>query len=57
MGRKVNDYWRVPGFEGVEVQPTIDELKHLGASLANFGSLAMFHIVGVTPEVRTVKEA
>ena len=27
------------------------------ASLASYGSLAMFHLVGVTPEARTVEEA
>jgi predicted aconitase len=58
VGRKVDDYWRVPVFEGCEErQPAIDDLKHLGASLASYGSLAMFHLVGVTPEARTAEEA
>ena len=42
---------------GLEVQPTVDQLKQLGASLASYGSLAMFHLVGVTPEARTLDEA
>ncbi len=27
-----------------------DELKHFGAAMASFGSIALFHLVGVTPE-------
>jgi predicted aconitase len=57
IGRQVNDYWQVPVITGLEVQPTVDQLKQLGASLASYGSLAMFHLVGVTPEARTVDEA
>ncbi|MCZ6632049.1 MAG: aconitase X catalytic domain-containing protein [bacterium] len=57
IGRKLDDYWKVPVFEGVEGSPTIDDLKHLGASLASYGSLGMFHMVGVTPEARSSEEA
>jgi predicted aconitase len=57
VGRHVGDYWQVPVIAGLEVQPTVDQLKQLGASLASYGSLAMFHLVGVTPEARTVEEA
>ena len=57
VGRRVDDYWRVPVFEGVKEQPSIDDLKHLGAALASYGSLALFHMVGVTPEARTPEEA
>jgi predicted aconitase len=57
IGRQVSDYWQVPVITGVEVEPTIDQLKQLGACLASYGSLAMFHLVGVTPEARTVAEA
>jgi predicted aconitase len=57
IGRQVGDYWQVPVIAGLEVQPTVDQLKQLGASLASYGSLAMFHLVGVTPEARTLAEA
>jgi predicted aconitase len=57
IGRQVNDYWQVPVISGLKVQPTVDQLKQLGASLASYGSLAMFHLVGVTPEARTADEA
>jgi len=57
IGRHVSDYWQVPVVQGLEVEPTVDQLKQLGACLASYGSLAMFHLVGVTPEARTVEEA
>lgn len=50
VGLQLHDYWAVPLIEGIETEPSADELKHLGASLASYGSLAMFHIPGVTPE-------
>jgi predicted aconitase len=53
----VSDYWQVPVLVGLEVEPTVDQLKQLGACLASYGSLAMFHLVGVTPEARAVEEA
>ena len=37
--------------------PTADELKHLGAALASYGSMGMFHMVGVTPEAPTLAAA
>ncbi|CAA9294033.1 MAG: hypothetical protein AVDCRST_MAG77-5013 [uncultured Chloroflexi bacterium] len=62
-GRLVNDYWQVPVFvfdnpahpEGP--QPHADHLKQFGAALASYGSLAMYHVVGLTPEARTLGEA
>jgi hypothetical protein len=56
-GRQLTNYWLVPVFTGLEVEPSSDALKQLGATLASYGSLAMFHIVGVTPEARTLAEA
>jgi predicted aconitase len=59
VGRIVNDYWQVPVFAGLDAAqpPTADQLKQFGAALASYGSLAMYHIVGMTPEARTVDEA
>jgi hypothetical protein len=57
IGRQVNDYWQVPVISGIEGQPDVDSLKHLGAALASYGSLAMFHMVGVTPEAQTQEQA
>lgn len=58
VGRRFNDYWQVPVIDGAQGLPvTADRLKHLGASLASHGSLAMFHLVGVTPEAPTREAA
>lgn len=57
VGRHLNDYWQVPVFTGIEEPVSGDELKHLGAALASYGSLAMFHIVGVTPEAPDLETA
>jgi predicted aconitase len=50
IGRLAGDYWRVPVIAGFDRVPGSDELKHFGAAMASFGSVAMFHIEGVTPE-------
>jgi predicted aconitase len=50
IGRMSGSYWSVPVLEGVEAAPGSDALKHFGAAMASFGSIALFHIVGVTPE-------
>lgn len=57
VGRQVNDYWQVPVLAGLRTRPSPDALKHLGAALASYGSLAMFHLVGVTPEAPTLTAA
>jgi predicted aconitase len=57
VGRRVSDYWQVPVLVGVEPRPTVDQLKQVAACLASYGSLAMFHLVGETPEARTMEEA
>jgi predicted aconitase len=50
IGRKSGNYWSVPVIEGIEDRPGSDSLKHFGAAMASFGSSALFHILGVTPE-------
>lgn len=57
VGRQLGDYWQVPVFAGVKDATDSDRLKHLGASLASYGSLAMFHMIGVTPEARSEDDA
>jgi predicted aconitase len=57
VGEAHQDYFSVPVFVGVEGAPEADDLKHLGASLASYGSMGMFHVVGVTPEARTLEDA
>ncbi len=46
----------VPVIEGVSTQNQ-EHLLAFGAALATTGSVTMFHIVGVTPESRTLNEA
>jgi predicted aconitase len=50
VGRLAGDYAQVPALLGVERTPGPDEMKHFGAALASFGSVALFHIAGITPE-------
>jgi predicted aconitase len=50
IGRLAGNYWTVPVVEGLEAAPTSDQLKHFGAAMASFGSSALFHLVGITPE-------
>ena len=50
VGESHQDYFAVPVFHGYGRIPTADELKQLGAALASYGSMGMFHFVGVTPE-------
>lgn len=57
IGERCRGYWSVPAIEFDGPVPTTDEMKHFGASLASFGSMAMYHIVGVTPEAQTFEVA
>ncbi len=50
VGRLAGDYWQVPALVGIDRVPSSDEMKHFGAALASFGSVALFHLVGITPE-------
>ncbi len=56
IGRIAGDYWAVPAIEGIEQPPRSDELKHFGAAMASFGSVALFHIIGLTPEASRLSE-
>ena len=56
IGKLAGDYWGVPVVEGLKRPPTSDELKHFGAAMASFGSVALFHLVGITPEASTLKD-
>jgi len=52
IGRIAGDYWQVPALAGIDRIPTSDEMKHFGAALASYGSVALFHIIGITPEAQ-----
>jgi len=55
IGARTGSYWDVPVIEGIESQPGSDEMKHMGAAMASFGSVPLFHVVGVTPEAPTLE--
>ena len=48
---------RIPVIEGMGTFPNDDQLKALGAAAASSGAVALFHMVGVTPEAPTIKAA
>jgi predicted aconitase len=57
IGRSAGNYWAVPYVEGIGRVPGSDELKHFGAAMASFGSVALFHLAGITPEADEVSDA
>jgi len=48
---------RIPVIDGVLVSPPEDQLKAMSAAVASSGRVALFHIVGVTPEAPTREAA
>ena len=56
VGRLAGDYWRVPLLTGIDRVPNSDELKHFGAALASYGSVALFHMEGITPEAQRARD-
>jgi predicted aconitase len=50
VGRACSSYWEVPLIDGVDAPPGSDALKHFGAALASYGSVALFHLPGITAD-------
>ena len=51
IGRGQESYWQVPIVEVAGGHtPNSDGLKHFGAAMASWGSTAMYHVCGLTPE-------
>ncbi len=48
---------KIPVIEGMEMTPSEDQLKALGAGAASSGGVALFHMIGVTPEAATWEAA
>lgn len=48
---------KIPVIQGFDYLPNEDQLKALGAAGASSGGVAMFHIIGVTPEAQTFESA
>ncbi|NNE69399.1 MAG: DUF521 domain-containing protein [Rhodothermales bacterium] len=55
LGRNASD--GIPVVAGMEVSPTEDQLKAVCAGGASAGAIALFHLVGITPEAPTVADA
>lgn len=47
----------IPIFRGIEKRPSTESHINLGTQLNVSGSYAMYHILGITPEARTLDEA
>jgi predicted aconitase len=56
VGRLTGDYWQVPVLVGIDRVPGSDEMKHFGAALASYGSVALFHMAGITPEAQRLED-
>lgn len=55
IGKLVDD--EIAVVEGLDATPTEDQLKSLAAATATSGSIALFHLVGITPEAPTTSRA
>jgi predicted aconitase len=56
VGEACGSYWEVPVIEGIDTVPDSDALKHFGTALASFGSVALFHMPGITAEAALVDD-
>lgn len=56
VGRLAGDYWQIPAIVGIDRVPSSDEMKHFGAALASYGSVALFHMIGITPEAQRIAD-
>ena len=48
---------KIPVIDGMEVRPDEDQLKAFGAATASSGGVALFHMIGITPEAPGLTEA
>jgi cis-L-3-hydroxyproline dehydratase len=55
VGKLAGDH--IPVIDGVVVSPAEDQLKAFAAAAASSGRVALFHMVGVTPEAPTLEAA
>ena len=55
LGERVGS--RVAAIRGAPADTSEDELKAIGAAAASSGAVAMFHLIGVTPEAATLEQA
>lgn len=55
IGKRALD--KIPVIDGMKVRPHEDHLKAFGAAAASSGGVALFHMVGITPEAPTLQAA
>jgi predicted aconitase len=55
LGQEVSN--GIPVVEGLSVLPNNDQLKSLAAAAASSGAIALFHLVGITPEAADLEAA
>ena len=55
VGKAAGD--KIPVIDGLSVKPDEDQLKAFCAAAASSGGVALFHVVGITPEAHTLEEA
>lgn len=55
VGKEFGD--KLPVLEGLPQGTETDQLKSMGAAMASTGAIPMCHVVGITPEARTLDEA
>jgi predicted aconitase len=55
LGKRTLD--KIPVIQGIELIPDEDLLKSFGAAAASSGGVALFHMVGITPEAPTLDAA
>src|SRR5262249_3974408 len=56
VGRLTGDYWQVSVLLGIERVPGSGGLKDFGSAVASYGSVALFHMAGITPEAQFIGE-
>ena len=47
----------IPVIDGLGVTATEDQLKALGAAMASSGAVALYHVIGITPEAPSLEAA
>lgn len=57
VGQTLRRYDVIPAFVNLPLSATETQLKHIAAALPTFGTIAMFHAVGITPEAPTLERA
>jgi hypothetical protein len=55
VGEMVQEH--IPVLRGIGRTPNLARLKHFGAAAASSGGVEMYHVVGVTPEAHSLKQA